>query len=92
MFVGDSIVRNTDRALNKGTTWLFAFQCQSRGGHRVGGHNPGKGGYIVGHIGSNNTEREGVTVIVRKYNKLEARYIGDGIIDCIQKWLTDRKQ
>ena len=26
VFVGDSIVGKTDRALNKGTTWWFAFQ------------------------------------------------------------------
>ena len=43
VFVGDSIVRKTDRALRKGTTWWFAFQEQNRGCHREGGNNRGSG-------------------------------------------------
>ena len=33
----------------------------------------GKGGSILAHIGTNNTEREGTTAIVRKYRQLARR-------------------
>ena len=54
-FVEDSIVRKTDRALNKGD-------------HREGGtiEGPGKGGSILVHVGTDNAEREGTTATVGK--------------------------
>ena len=46
---------------------------KNRGYHREGGQiiGPGKGGSILVHVGTNNVEREGTTVIVRKYRQLE---------------------
>ena len=34
---------------------------------------PGKGGFILKHIGTNNAKREGTTAIVRKYKQLVRR-------------------
>ena len=46
---------------------------KNRGYHREGGQiiGLGKGGSILVHVGTNNVEREGTTVIVRKYRQLE---------------------
>ena len=35
--------------------------------------DPGKGGFILVHVGTNNAEREGTTAIVRKYRQLVRR-------------------
>ena len=72
VFVWGSIVRKTDKAPNKGTTWWFAFQGQNRGFHREGGNIMGaiKGGSILAYVGTSNAEREVTTAIVRKYRQL----------------------
>ena len=56
VFVGDSIVRKTDRVLNKGDDVVLV--------------GSGKGGSVLVHVGTNNVEREGTTAIVRKYRQL----------------------
>ena len=56
MFVGDSIVRKTDRTLNRGRHCGFLSRSKNRGYHRERGKmvGPGKGGSILVHVGSNN--------------------------------------
>ena len=73
VFVGDSIVRKTDRVLNKGddvVVWLPGAKIQmitERVENIVGS---GKGGSVLVHVETNNVEREGTTAIVRKYRNL----------------------
>ena len=73
MFVGDSIVRNTDRVLNKGDDVVVCLPgakievITERVENIVG---LGKGGSVLVHVGTNNIEREGTTAIVRKYRNL----------------------
>ena len=76
MFIGDSIVRKTDRALsNGGRRGGLLSRDKNRGYHRedkkiVG---LGKGGSITVHIGTDNAGREDTTAIVRKYRQLVRR-------------------
>ena len=73
VFVGNSIVRKTDRVLNKGDDVVVCLPgakieaITERVGNIVGS---GKGGSVLVHIGTNNVEREGTTAIVRKYRNL----------------------
>ena len=73
VFVGDSIVRKTDRVLNKGDDVLVCLPGAKieaiieRVKNIVGS---GKGGSVLVHVGTNNVEREGTTAIVRKYRQL----------------------
>ena len=73
MFVGDSIVRKTDRVLNKGDDVVVCLPgakieaINERVKNIVGS---GKGGSVLVHVGTNNVEREGTTAIVRKYRQL----------------------
>ena len=73
VFVGDSIVRKTDRVLNKGDDVVVCLPgakieaITKRVENIVGS---GKGGSVLVHIGTNNVEREGTTAIVRKYRQL----------------------
>ena len=73
VFVGDSIVRKTDRVLNKGDDVVVCLPgakieaVTERVIHIVGS---GKGGSVLVHVGTNNIEREGTTAIVRKYRQL----------------------
>ena len=73
VFVGDSIVRKTDRVLNKGDDVVVCLPgakieaITERGINIVGS---GKGGSVLVHVGTNNVEREGTTAIVRKYRQL----------------------
>ena len=73
VFVGDSIVRKTDRVLNKGDDVVVCLPgakieaITERVENIVGS---GKGGSVLAHVGTNNVEREGTTVIVRKYRNL----------------------
>ena len=73
VFVGDSIVRKTDRVLNKGDDVVVCLTgakievITERVENIVGS---GKGGSILVHVGTNNVEREGTTAIVRKYRNL----------------------
>ena len=71
--VGDSIVRKTDRVLNKGDDVVVCLPgakieaITERVKNIVGS---GKGGSVLVHVGTNNVEREGTTAIVRKYRQL----------------------
>ena len=73
VFVGGSIVRKTDRVLNKGDDVVVCLPgakieaITQRVKNIVGS---GKGGSVLVHIGTNNVEREGTTAIVRKYRQL----------------------
>ena len=73
VFVGDSIVRKTDRVLNKGDDVVVCLPgakieaITERVKNIVGS---GKGGSVLVHVGKNNVEREGTTAIVRKYRQL----------------------
>ena len=68
VFVGDSIVRKTDRVLNKGDDVVVCLPgakieaITERVENIVGS---GKGGSVLVHVGTNNVEREGTTAIVR---------------------------
>ena len=70
VFVGDSIVRKTDRVLNKGEDVVLCLPAAKieviteRVENIVGS---GKGGSVLVHVGTSNVEREGTTAIVRKY-------------------------
>ena len=71
--MGDSIVRKTDRVLNKGDDLVVCLPgakieaITERVKNIVGS---GKGGSVLVHVGTNNVEREGTTAIVRKYRQL----------------------
>ena len=73
VFVGDSIVRKTDRVLNKGDDVVVCLPgakieaITERVKNILGS---GKGGSVLVHVGTNNVEREGTTAIVRKYKQL----------------------
>ena len=72
VFVGDSIVRKSDRVLNKGDDVVVCLPgakieaITERVKNIVGS---GKGGSVLVHVGTNNVEREGTTAIVRKYRQ-----------------------
>ena len=73
VFVGDSLVRKTDRVLNKGDDVVVCLPgakidvITERVENIVGS---GKGGYVLVHVGTNKVEKEGTTAIVRKYRQL----------------------
>ena len=73
VFVGDSIVRKTDRVLNKGDDVVVCLPgakieaITERVENIVGS---GKDGSVLVHVGTTNVEREGTTAIVRKYRQL----------------------
>ena len=73
VFVEDSIVRKTDRVLNKGDDVVVCLPVAKieaiteRVKNIVG---LGKGGSVLVHVETNNVEREGTTAIVRKYRQL----------------------
>ena len=88
MFVGDSILRKTDRVLNKGDDVVVCLPgakieaITERVENIVGS---GKDGSVLVHIRTNNVEREGTTAIVRKYRQLvrplkQTRVILSGIL------------
>ena len=73
VFVGDSIVRKTDRVLNKGDDVVVCLpgakiEAMTERVENIVGS--GKGGSVLVHVGTNNVEREGTTAIVRKYRQL----------------------
>ena len=59
MFVGDSIVRKTDRMLNKGDDMVVCFPGAKIEAITVGGKilGPGKGGFILVDLGTNDAEK-----------------------------------
>ena len=73
VFVGDAIVRKTDRVLNKGDDVVVCLPgskieaITERVENIVGS---GKGGSVLVHLGTNNVDREGTTAIVRKCRNL----------------------
>ena len=73
VFMGDSILRKTDKTLNKGEDVVVCLPG-SRIEHvtdrveNVLGH--GQGGSILVHVGTNNADKEGTTRIVQRYRQL----------------------
>ena len=72
VFVGDSIVRKTDRVLNKGDDVVVCLpgakiEAITESVKNIVGS--GKGGSVLVHVGTNNVERD-TTAIVRKYRQL----------------------
>ena len=73
VFVGDSIVRKTDRVLNKGDDVVVCLPGAKIEAITERVKNivcSGKGGSVLVHVGTNNVESEGTTAIVRKYRQL----------------------
>ena len=73
VFLGDSIVRKTNRVLNKGDDVVVCLpwakiEAITESVENIEGS--GKGGSVLIHVGTNNVEREGTTAIVRKYRNL----------------------
>ena len=73
MYVGDSIVRKTDSTLNKDGD-IVVYLPGARFEHVTERVQPimgrGNGGTLLVHIGTNNTDKEGTTAIVKKYRDL----------------------
>ena len=73
VFMGDSILRKTDKTLSKGE-YVVVCLPGARIEHvtdsveNVLGH--GQGGSILVHVGTNNADREGTTRIVQRYRQL----------------------
>ena len=73
VFVGDSIVRKTDRVLNKGDDVVVCLPgakteaITERVENIVGSS---KSGSVLVHVRTNNVERESTTAILRKYRNL----------------------
>ena len=73
VFVGDLIVRKTDRVLNKGddvVVCLPGAKIEAITERVINIVGSGMGGSVSVHVGTNNVEREGTTAIVRKYRNL----------------------
>ena len=73
VFLGESIVRKTDRVLNKGDDVVVCLpgakiEAITERAEIIEGS--GKGGSVLVHVGAYNVEREGTTTIVRKYRNL----------------------
>ena len=73
MYVGDSIVRKTYSTLNKDediVVYLPGARIEpvTESVHPIMGR--GDGGPLLVHIGTNNADKEGTTVIVKKYRNL----------------------
>ena len=73
VFVGDSIVRKTDRVLNKRDDVVVCLPGAKIEAiiERVENIvHSGKSGSVLVHVGTHNVERECTTAIVRKYRNL----------------------
>ena len=73
IYVGDSIVRKTDRSLSKGKDVVVCLpgariEHVTERVKKIMGR--GNGGSIVVHVGTNNADREGTTAILEKYRDL----------------------
>ena len=76
VFVGDSIVRKTDRALNKEEDVVVCIpeaKIEASTERVKTTVSPGKGGSILVHVGTNNAERDDTTATLRKYRQLVKR-------------------
>ena len=73
VFMGDSILRKTDKTLSKGENVVVCLpearieHVTERIENTLGG---GQGGSILVHVGANNADREGTTRIVQRYRQL----------------------
>ena len=73
IYVGDSIVRKTDRSLRKGKDVVVCLpgariEHVTERVKKIMGR--GNGGSIVVHVGTNNADKEGTTAILEKYRDL----------------------
>ena len=73
VFMGDSILRKTDRSLSKGEVVVVflpgaRIEYVTERVENVLGH--GQGGSILVHVGTNNADRDGTTRIVQRYRVL----------------------
>ena len=73
VFMGDSILRKTDRTLSKGEDVVVCLpgariEHVTERVENVLGH--GQGGSILVHVGTNNADRDGTTNIVQRYREL----------------------
>ena len=73
VFMGDSILRKTDRTLTKGEDVVVCLpgariEHVTERVENVLGH--GQGGSILVHVGTNNADRDGTTRIVKRYREL----------------------
>ena len=68
VFVGDSILRKTDRVLNKGDDVVVCLPGAKI--EAITDRIENIVGYVLIHVGTNNIERQGTTAIVRKYRQL----------------------
>ena len=73
IYVGDSIVRKTDRSLSKGKDIVVCLpgtriEHVTERVKKIMGR--GNGGSIVVHVGTNNADKEGTTAILEKYKDL----------------------
>ncbi|KAK2190787.1 hypothetical protein NP493_68g01014 [Ridgeia piscesae] len=72
VFMGDSILRKTDRTLSKGEDVVCLpgarIEHVTERVENVLGH--GQGGSISVHVGTNNADRDGTTRIVKRYREL----------------------
>ena len=73
VFMGDSILRKTDKTLNKGEDVVVCLpgariEHVTERVENTLGH--GQGGSILVHVGTNNADREGTTRIVQRYRQL----------------------
>ena len=73
VFMGDSILRKTDRTLSKGEDVVVCLpgariEHVTERVEKVLGH--GQGGSILVHVGTNNADRDGTTRIVKRYREL----------------------
>ena len=76
IYVGDSIVRKTDRRLGKGKDVVVCLpgariEHVTERVEKIVGR--GKGGTILVHVGTNNADKEGTTAIVKTYRDLLKR-------------------
>ena len=72
VFMGDSILRKTDKTLSKGEDVVVCLPG-ARIEHMTERENKlghGQGGSILVHVGTNNADREGTTRIVQRYRQL----------------------
>ena len=72
VFMGDSILRKTDKTLSKGENVVCLpgarIEHVTERVDNTLGH--GQGGSVLVHVGTNNAHREGTTSIVQKYRQL----------------------
>ena len=71
--MGDSILRKTDKTLSKGENVVVCLprariEYVTERVEDTSGHS--QGGFILVHVGTNNEDREGTTMIVQRYRQL----------------------